>query len=84
MAVRITKFITSATNGILILSKTSTNDAVDTPDSFIGKSNAKMRMVKTKKITKRTIVVLIAFGTASFGLSVSPVAIPMSSAPEKA
>ena len=74
----------SAANGIPILSKTSTNGAVDTPASFIGKSDAKTRMVKTKKITKRPIVVLIAFGTASFGLSVSPAAIPMSSVPEKA
>ena len=40
--------------------------------------------VKTKKITKRPIVVLIARGTASLGLSVSPAAIPINSVPEKA
>jgi len=79
-----TKFIISAAKGIPILSNTSTNGAVETPASFIGNSEARTTIVKTKKITRRPIVVLIALGTASFGLSVSPAAIPISSVPEKA
>ena len=73
----------SAANGIPILSKTSTKGAEETPASFIGSSEAKTTIVKTKKITKRPIVVLIARGTASLGLSVSPAAIPINSVPEK-
>ena len=65
----------SAANGIPILSKTSTKGAEDTPASFMGRSEANTTMVKTKKITKRPMVVLIARGTASLGLSVSPAAI---------
>ena len=74
----------SAVKGIPILSKTSTNGAVDTPASFIGNSEARTTIVSTKKTTKRPIVVLIALGTASLGLSVSPAAIPINSVPEKA
>ena len=55
-----------------------------TPASLTGNRAARTMIVKTKKITKRPIVVLIALGTASVGLSVSPAAIPISSVPEKA
>ena len=74
----------SAAKGMPILSKTSTKGALDTPASFIGKSDAKTTIGNTNHITKRPFVFLIALGTAYLGFFVSPAAIPMSSVPEKA
>ena len=46
-----------------------------------GNSEARTTIVKTKKITRRPIIGLIALSTASLGLSISPATIPFGKAP---
>lgn len=79
IAVKITKFITSAAYGTPTRSITVTKGLSVTPASDIGSKADSTIIVPMKKITRRNSVVRIAFGIVFSGLTDSPAAIPISS-----